>query len=467
MLVWVALLAATLTTMWLVKATAAAAGFAALAECAQRTPRILAYSGVSEANKERAMRLLSIRLAGRSLTAGARLMVCALPFLALLALDTLHLADIRAGLMDWRSNLALLAVVAPLGLLQSKRRAGSGERLLQRLTLGAPAVSDLSFDIEVRRHGAAARAAPGGGQPVFVTGLARGGTTILTRLIYASGDFATPIYRDLPFPLAPNTWAAVNARSGRAVEARERGHGDGIVHDLDSPEAIEEHFWLTREDGRYRTAQGLEPMPPAPQTIADFATYTALVRLRGGAARYLSKNNNNVLRLPALAEAFPDAILLHPFRDPLQQACSLLAQHRRATELSLSDPFSATFMHWLGHHEFGPGLRAYQIPGAPGRQDDPGGIDYWLRLWIAVHRWLLDGQPEAVRGRQVFVDYDALCLGAGASRSGLARTLGLTAAEAFADLRPPRLHPVPEIAPALAIQARALQGRLQARHAMW
>lgn len=59
-----------------------------------------------------------------------------------------------------------------------------------------------------------------------------------------------------------------------------------------------------------------------------------LVLLRHGGARYLSKNNNNILRLEALATSFPDALLIHPFRDPLQQALSLLSQHRRAARLA-------------------------------------------------------------------------------------------------------------------------------------
>ena len=44
-----------------------------------------------------------------------------------------------------------------------------------------------------------------------------------------------------------------------------------------------------------------------------------------GRTRYLSKNNNNILRLPALARAFPQALILIPFRDPLTHAASLLA----------------------------------------------------------------------------------------------------------------------------------------------
>src|SRR5204862_7656342 len=112
----------------------------------------------------------------------------------------------------------------------------------------------------------------------------------------------------------------------RHVDASERGHGYGLTHDLDSPEAIEEVFWRALEGNRYLRRDGLAPMEPRAETLANFRDYVRLVLLRNGGARYLSKNNNNILRLEGLAISFPDAFLIHPFRDPLQQALSLLSQ---------------------------------------------------------------------------------------------------------------------------------------------
>jgi hypothetical protein len=242
------------------------------------------------------------------------------------------------------------------------------DRLLHRIALGFAPVLEASFDIERARY----RKAIADMQveaPVFVCGLARAGTSILTRLIEGSGAFASLTYRDLPFPLAPNSWRRLSAGFNRRVETRERGHGDGLTHDLDSPEAIEEVFWRAQEGERYITPEGLRPEPPAQATIAAFRDYARLVLLGSPGKRYLSKNNNNVLRLPALAEAFPDAVLLHPFRDPVQQAESLRAQHLRAIALAAGDGFRRSFMGWLGHHEFGADQRPFLFAGAPSRED--------------------------------------------------------------------------------------------------
>lgn len=308
-------------------------------------------------------------------------------------------------------------------------------------------VLDLSFDIERSRHGAAARAREAGA-PVFVAGLARAGTTIILRLLHDTGDFASLTYRDMPFPLAPNSWAKMTAKSRRAVASTARGHDDGLEHDLDSPEAIEEVFWR------------IHPHAGEPDTVAAFRDLVALVRHRYDRPRYLSKNNANVLRLDAIVATFPDAVLLHPFRDPLQHAASLLAQHQRAIALGRADPFRARYMRWLGHHDFGLDHRAPALPGAPASSEDSDTIDYWLKIWIAVHRHLL-AQSEAVRARQTFVDYDRLCADPAIAIAPIAAVTG-TKLDAAA-LRAPTPHVVEGAARRLLDQAAAVHADLARR----
>lgn len=334
----------------------------------------------------------------------------------------------------------------------------AADRLLHRIAL-THAVMELSFDIERSRYGKAAAALPDGGAPVFVTGLARAGTTILMRRLHDTGRFASLTYRDMPFPLAPNSWAKL-AGKRKAVASVERGHGDGLSHDLDSPEAIEEVFWRAFEGKHYIKRTHVLPHEPGDETIAGFRDLTALVRLRHDRPRYLSKNNANVLRLGAIVAAFPDAMLVHPFRDPLQQAASLLNQHRRAIAGGDADPFRARFMTWLGHHEFGRDHRPALIPGAPEDFEAADRIDYWLKVWIATHRLLL-AQPDAVRARQAFVDFDALCAQP-ATIAALSKATGADLGMGEG-LHPPRAHDVTGTDHALLDQARAVHADLKTR----
>ena len=42
---------------------------------------------------------------------------------------------------------------------------------------------------------------------VFVSGMARSGTTILLNAIYETDEFAALTYQDMPFILSPNIWS--------------------------------------------------------------------------------------------------------------------------------------------------------------------------------------------------------------------------------------------------------------------
>ena len=75
---------------------------------------------------------------------------------------------------------------------------------------------------------------------VFITGLPRSGTTSLLNFIYSSHEYSSLTYRNMPFVLAPNFSKFFNRKNS---EIKERLHADGIKHDTNSPEAIDEVFF--------------------------------------------------------------------------------------------------------------------------------------------------------------------------------------------------------------------------------
>jgi hypothetical protein len=129
---------------------------------------------------------------------------------------------------------------------------------------------------------------------------------------------------------------------------------------------------------------------------------------RYGSDRYLSKNNNNILRLNAIRDAFPKATVIIPFRDSVQQAYSLLCQHRLFKQKHKDDPFSKKYMSWLVHHEFGSDHRPFvwckeQVSGF-----DPDNLDYWIALWIGVYDHLLIKYHEN-SSQLILLGYELLC----------------------------------------------------------
>lgn len=277
------------------------------------------------------------------------------------------------------------------------------QKLLHRIVLGNSIISEFSLDLEIGRTKIDLPAIESN-RHLFITGLARSGTTILLRRLYETGTFATLTYRDMPFVLMPLSWKHISGKSEKNIEKTERAHGDGLMVDYDSPEAFEEVFWKTRTGNEYIRKNALLPYDPDDESLKDFKHYLGLIlkSREQASGRYLSKNNNNILRLRALSNALPKSIFLLMFRSPVQQAWSLLRQHRRF--LNPDDPFTTKYMGWLGHFEFGAGHRPFQFSSAENIYD-PKTLPYWLFLWNNVYYRLLSSTPEQV----IFLSYDMLC----------------------------------------------------------
>lgn len=256
------------------------------------------------------------------------------------------------------------------------------DRAFHRLVLGGGFLGEMLGDLD----GSFARDAPQAPPaPVIVTGLARAGTTVLMRALHGSGRFASLTYADMPMVMAPNLWARISRAGSKERVAKERAHGDGVMVDFDAPEALEEVFWRTHCGKDYIRPGGLVPHTPDADTIAAYRAYQGRVCHRHGAARYLAKNNNMMLRLGPVARAMPDARILVPVRDPVAQALSLRDQHRRFAE---ADRFTRDYMGWLVHHEFGADLRPFQLPGRPVPEGERDALDFWLTEWVACYGWL-------------------------------------------------------------------------------
>ncbi|VFM96876.1 MAG: hypothetical protein BECKG1743E_GA0114224_100961, partial [Candidatus Kentron sp. G] len=152
-------------------------------------------------------------------------------------------------------------------------------------------------------------------------------------------------------------------------------------------EALEEVFWRTFHGSEYIQSLMLAPHGFSIETTTAFRMYQQLVCQRYRKRRYLSKNNNHILRIRSLSATFDDALILIPFRAPLEQAHSLWRQHQRFRH---SSPFVQRYMQWLAHHEFGATHRPFAF-GKNWKKSglDPETLDYWLERWIDVYQYLL------------------------------------------------------------------------------
>ena len=275
---------------------------------------------------------------------------------------------------------------------------------LHYMALNWPIFAETAFDLE-RCLFLKSSPQPVPGRHVFVSGLARAGTTILMREVYRSEQFASLTYADMPFMLCPNAWNIMSRHFLRKRPAQERAQGDGILVDVNSPEALDEVFWRVFEGDVYIKSDGLYPHTPDENTLRWFSNYVRLVLRCRNKTRYLSKNNNNILRLCALRKQFPDAVFLMPIREPASHAQSLLSQHQRFLN---SDGFTRRYMTWLGHYEFGAAQRPFVLAPGNARFTETSGLDYWLEQWIQCYSYL-DQLFQDDAERMYFVPYESLC----------------------------------------------------------
>ncbi len=122
---------------------------------------------------------------------------------------------------------------------------------------------------------------------VFISGLPRSGTTALLNFIYESKQFSSFCYEDMPFIMSPNIYSKINKK--KEIEKKERYHNDGILFDLNTPEAFDEVFFLTINK------KDIEK---------EFERFVSLILKKNNKIRYLSKNNFNYKRLDFLKRSF-------------------------------------------------------------------------------------------------------------------------------------------------------------------
>lgn len=263
------------------------------------------------------------------------------------------------------------------------------QRKTHSLALSSQIMREFTFDMEML----CSQKIKFSDDHVFIAGLARSGTTALLNAIFSSNEFASLSYADMPFVLSPNLWSKLN-RLKKHEASIERAHGDGIHISTDSPEAFEEVFWGTFHDHH-------------PDTHEKFKNYVCSILIKGNKERYLSKNNQNIVRLQEIKKIFPKSHILIPFRDPAQHVLSLYNQHIRFLEMSKKDPFVADYMNWIGHKEFGPGYVFNHSEDLRFRNHLD--FNHWLEQWLLVYSKILE--TEGRNNGCEFICYESICSG--------------------------------------------------------
>jgi hypothetical protein len=124
-------------------------------------------------------------------------------------------------------------------------------------------------------------------------------------------------------------------------------------------------------------------------------------------SRYISKNNGNIAKIEKITSMFPDALMLIPFRAPIDHVGSLMQQHQSFLKMQSENPFVYRYMQDIGHYDLGKDLRPIDIDCWLGitEYSDPSDVNFWLSYWVAVFEHVLDRLSDRV----MLLSYDNLC----------------------------------------------------------
>jgi len=282
-------------------------------------------------------------------------------------------------------------------------------------------------------------------RPIYIAGVPRSGTTLLTEMLARHPAVTSHRYSDFPNLWTPywHNWLADRVGRDRS-EPAERAHRDRLKVNRESPEAVEEVLWMNFFDRLHDPThdQRLTADTDNPAFERAYRDHIAKLLAVRGAERYLAKGNYNATRLGYLLKLFPDARIVVPWREPVAQVASLVKQDRLFTRMAAEDARVPRQLARSGHFEFGPGKRAAHLgddESAAAIVDDWNAgrlAEGWARYWTAIYRHVLDflGADSGHREAVFVLGYERLCADPEAALDALLGHLDLDPAP-FAAIR--------------------------------
>ncbi len=254
--------------------------------------------------------------------------------------------------------------------------------------------------------------------PVYVTGLARAGTTLLLSVLESHHRCTSFKYCDYYGAFTPYLADRVFRAAGLGTAQKsERAHDDGMLVNAYSPEAMEEVIWMQFFD--YLHTTDTSNVVAAATEHPEFETvYRATLQkllLCRRAERIVCKNNYNITRIAYLGRLFADARFVLAVREPVDHIASIMRQHQINLE-RYSTPHHLDYLRNAGHFEFGRGRIPITAAVDATRRieelwDQGRDVEGWAEYWNAIYAWTYKNVlgDAKFKDRCTVVPFERLC----------------------------------------------------------
>ncbi len=253
-------------------------------------------------------------------------------------------------------------------------------------------------------------------KPIFVSGLARSGSTILLEILASHPDVSTHQYRDYPFVHVHYFWRCLRYLIPSSSKKSERPHQDGLMVNAHSPEAFDEILWTSFFDELHKTDK--INILGAEINHTDFEVFyknnIKKTLYMHKTQRFASKNNYALTRLKYLKKIFPEARFLIPVRSPEAHIASLVKQHTLFLDAGQRE---RRYVQRTHHYEFGHDFRPINVGDTQALSLI---MDHWQKgeytlayahYWRSIHEFIITdilSDPDLKESVHI-VRYDDLC----------------------------------------------------------
>jgi len=257
-------------------------------------------------------------------------------------------------------------------------------------------------------------------KPVYVTSLARSGTTIVSEMLSQHESTSNHCYGDFPGLFTPywKNWIKQRQVIG-AGTVIERAHQDRIEINNNSIEAFEEVFWMYFFDSIHQNGMAYSVSYHADNAFNSYYIehIKKLLLIKGG-NRYLAKANYNSNRIEYILALFPDAKFVVPIRHPINHIASLNKQHGMFLLAASKNKSIDLQLATSGHFEFGnlrevirfaDKDRASHIKNLfEQAQELTGWAEYWLYFYQSIRA--LKQKSAQLNEAIKIIRYEDLCV---------------------------------------------------------
>ncbi|MCK4370984.1 MAG: sulfotransferase, partial [Candidatus Lokiarchaeota archaeon] len=177
-------------------------------------------------------------------------------------------------------------------------------------------------------------------KPIYITGLARAGTTIVLEMLSKHVDVASHRYKHILMPYLPHWFSKIANQLNFYTKPFERFHKDGIIVTRESPEAIEEIFWRKFFENNHseNISSIINGDVSNPKFEKFYRNHIRKLILNQNCSRYLTKNNYDITRLEYLLQLFPRTKFLIIIRNPVDHIASLIKQTQLFLNMEKENP---------------------------------------------------------------------------------------------------------------------------------